>query len=819
MSLTVTLRDYQDNSVCAVRKAFQSGARNVLLQLPTGGGKCLGKDTLVLMYDGTIKLVQDVVAGDILMGPDSLPRTVMSTCKGNEPLYRVTPKKGDSYVVNESHILSLKRTHTSSKPVYPSERRGGEVVNISVLDYIQKSKNFKHIHKGWRTGVNFPPHNSPPLIEPYFMGLWLGDGNSRTAAITTGDQQIIDAVTECAARMGMTTHIKPNSKNSVIVEVKGIKRTGRGGTYLMNSLRKYSLVLNKHIPYRYKTGSRKERRELLAGIIDTDGYYCGKGYSVTLKSEILLEDIIFVARSLGFSANKSIKRKKCYNTGAIGTYFSCFIAGDVDEIPCKVERKKANPRRQKKSQLVTGITVEPIGPGEYYGFEISGPDRLFLLGDFTVTHNTVIFCYITASAAGYGNDVLILVHRKELIIQCSMALTALGVSHGIIAPGFPSTWAKVQIASVQTLVNRLDRITPPRLIISDECHHAGATSWAKIFLHFPHANILGVTATPCRLDGRGLGRDAGGFFDVMVCGPSIKELITRGFLAEPKLFAPPIGADLSSLHKRAGDFITSEAAAALDKPAITGCAVQHYRSIVQGAPSIAFCSSVAHAEHVAEEFRQAGYNAASIDGSMHDNDRRKRITDLGTGSLNVLTSCDIISEGTDIPIVAGAILLRPTDSLSLFMQQVGRALRMYEGKKCAYILDHVGNCHRHGLPDADREWNLLGTKGQKKKSDEEKDIKLKQCEVCYSCHLPAPVCPNCGNVYPKMQREIEHRDGELVEFDRERFEQMERDRQKQFNRIEERKCKTLEDFQALAAARGYNPGWAYHRYRARTSRG
>jgi len=448
-------------------------------------------------------------------------------------------------------------------------------------------------------------------------------------------------------------------------------------------------------------------------------------------------------------------------------------------------------------------------------------DRNVLYQLSTGGGKTICFCYITEGAARRGNSVLILVHRQELIRQTSRSLNEIGVSHGIIAPGFTPSFDLVQIASVQTLVRRLHKITPPRLIISDECHHATATSWAKIFNYFPEANILGVTATPCRLDGRGLGRHCGGFFDSMVNGPPLSDLIRLGHLSRPVLYAPPVGAQLDSLRKRYGEFVTADAAAVMDKPVITGNAVEHYRRLCAGMPAIAFCASVAHAEHVAEQFRAAGFQAASIDGGMHDNERKGRIAALGNGHLNVLTSCDIISEGTDIPVVGGAILLRPTASLSLCMQQIGRALRVFPGKEKAVILDHVGNIARHrlelmGHPDGDIEWSLDGeTGGKSKKGEQEETIKTKQCEQCYAVHLPSPKCPYCGYEYQTSVREIASVSGELEEID---AEQIERDRAKQFRAREEAACKTLEDWQALAESRGYKPGWAHHRFNARQGR-
>lgn len=429
---------------------------------------------------------------------------------------------------------------------------------------------------------------------------------------------------------------------------------------------------------------------------------------------------------------------------------------------------------------------------------------------------TITFSYITHHAAKRGNRVLILVHRQELLRQSSDQLNEIGVPHGMIAPGYaPDPLAPVQVASVQTLARRLDRVQEPSLIISDECHHSGARTWQTVFNHYSNSRILGVTATPVRLDGKGLGRSAGGYFDCMVQGPPVRDLISGGFLARPRVFCPPVGADLSGLKMEYGEYVTGQVVDAMDKPRITGCAVAHYTEYVQGAPAIAFCASVAHAEHVAEQFRAAGYSATSIDGKLPDKDRRDRITDLGAGRLNVLTSCDIISEGTDIPVVAAAILLRPTASLSLSLQQIGRALRLYPGKEYAVILDHVMNTYRHGLPDDDREWSLDGA--VKKKGTKEKSVAGRQCHACYAFHAPAPACPYCGEVYPVTAREIEEVDGVLQEVSR--LERQEAMRAKEFaakdRRREEGRCQTLEDWQALAKQRGYSPGWGYYRWKAR----
>lgn len=384
---------------------------------------------------------------------------------------------------------------------------------------------------------------------------------------------------------------------------------------------------------------------------------------------------------------------------------------------------------------------------------------------------TVIFCHIAEQAAAKGKRVYILVHRQELLRQTSKSLSEMRVEHGLIAAGKSmSLIDPVQIASVQTIVRRIDKIPPPDLIIIDEAHHAVAGTWQKILDAFPKALHLGVTATPIRMDGRGLGKHCGGYFDALINGPTMRWMIERGYLSQPLVYAPPSGVDFGGVKMVAGDYNKKEINHRMDKPTITGCAIDHYQRLCQGMPAIAFCASVMHAEHVAEQFDSAGIPAASIDGKMQSAQRERRIKDLASGQIKVLTSCDIISEGTDIPIVGAAILLRPTKSLGLNMQQVGRALRPYPGKSNAVILDHVGNVMRHGLPDQDRVWTLDGQRRSgRRKNDDEADVAMRMCQKCFACFgAHTSVCPQCGTRYMPKVNEIKQVDGQLrqiSEFD------------------------------------------------------
>jgi len=422
---------------------------------------------------------------------------------------------------------------------------------------------------------------------------------------------------------------------------------------------------------------------------------------------------------------------------------------------------------------------------------------------------TVVFSFIALHASLKGRRTWIIAHRQELIRQASRTLSEFAVPHGIIKAGEPAAPERlVQVASVQSLAGRMKHLAPPDLIVIDEAHHATSATYTRIMEAYPAAKILGVTATPCRLDGKGLG----GIFQQLITGPAITALTDEGFLSPVRYFAPPRQADLSGVKVVRGDYATAGLEEAVNKPAITGDAVGHYQKICDGAPMLVFCISVAHAKDVAAAYQNAGYRATHVDGHLTDEDRRDRIGGLGSGKYQIVTSCDLIGEGLDVPIVVAAQLLRPTKSLVLHLQQIGRVLRPAAGKAHAIILDHVGNLAEHGFASTEREWTLEGAKKKPKGEDEEKDIVIKTCGQCYSVHPPAPECPYCGFVYPVRPRKIEITKGELLEI-----QAIEKARKKQ----EQATCGTLPELIALGTERGYkNPHfWARQIFAARMAGG
>lgn len=422
--------------------------------------------------------------------------------------------------------------------------------------------------------------------------------------------------------------------------------------------------------------------------------------------------------------------------------------------------------------------------------EIRTGDHSVLMVAPTGAGKTALAAFMLGNASARGKRCWFMVHRRELVTQSSRTFDKVGIEHGIVAAGFrQDRRSQVQIASVQTLARRLDDVLPPDMIVWDECHHIASESWASIFSKFPDAIHIGLTATPCRLDGRGLGD----WFNTLVEGPTTRWLIDNGFLSKYRLFAPSTP-DVASIKTRAGDFVASELADHMDKPSITGDAITHYKKLADGKRAIVFAANIAHSQHVVAQFQAAGYPAAHIDGKTDRAVRDKLLRDFEDGRIRVVSNVDLFGEGFDLPAIEAVILLRPTQSTGLYLQQVGRSLRTSEGKTEAIILDHAGNALRHGLPDQIREWNLDAKPKTKRQRDTDIPA-IKQCPKCYSVHDPMPVCPNCGHQYTPTAREIEQREGELVEL---REEMIRRDKRKEVGR-----AKSLDDLIAIGNSRGY----------------
>jgi|GEM_PF-2749288 len=353
-----------------------------------GSGKCHGKGTKILMFDGTIKNVEDVCVGDLLMGDDSSPRTVLSLARGRETLYKINQKNGDDYVINESHILSLKGS-SATKDQY----KYGQVFDIPLLEYLNKGVDFKKRVKGYKVPVEFSKKHLE--IDPYILGVWIGDGTTSKPQFTIAKQdvELIEDIQGWADSKNLKANLKQYESGSD--KVYTISITGENNIF-RTFLKQKNLMNGKYIPNEYLTSNREDRLKLLAGLLDTDGYYDHKKgtYEFSQSNEKTTDQVLFLIRSLGFKATKSreMKHYKSFTRGkwyeGYSEAFRLYISGDnLNDIPNRVSRKKALAQDRQRYQDLTEIEVEKLEVGDYFGFELDGNHR-YLLGDFTVTHNT-----------------------------------------------------------------------------------------------------------------------------------------------------------------------------------------------------------------------------------------------------------------------------------------------------------------------------------------------------------------------------------------------------------------------------------------------
>ena len=387
---------------------------------PVNAGKCEIKGTKILMFDGSIKTIENIKVGDKLMGPDSTPRTVKSLTNGKEKLFKISFKGGDDMYVTGEHTLNLKvcksgKPYNRIHPITGKKLKVGDTFNITVNDYIKTSKNFKQYTKLWRASVDF---NEKPLtyaIEPYYLGLWLGDGSSRTSEITSIDKEIIEYLDNYAKKYNVNCiHTPKVNTNALDIKffghyLKGQNKDKRSnGTYtknyILHGLQELNLIKNKHIPTNYLYNTKEVRKSLLAGIIDIDGCIDTKRhrYEITLKTSQLSDDVITLSRSLGYKVYVSKKKVKAYENN---DYTRITIYGDLSDLPIQLPRKKQTYKVLKDYSTSQFNIVQNEYEDEYYGFELD-KDNLYLHSDFMVTHNSLCMQNMALNWSMNGYNVL-----------------------------------------------------------------------------------------------------------------------------------------------------------------------------------------------------------------------------------------------------------------------------------------------------------------------------------------------------------------------------------------------------------------------------
>lgn len=382
------------------------GGLNVIVG-GTGLGKCLGFGTKVMMSNGVKKEVQDIQVGDYVMAPTGDASLVVSLAQGTAPMYRLTTIKGESHVVNENHVLSLVVSN-GKRPVYDNKgirHNAGSVLNIEMKDYLMCSNKFKHTTKLWKPDapIVFEQETTVDWVDPYYLGVWLGDGTSSSCQITNQDTEVVGYLQEFCQQHQLTLKTRD--------ELHWDITTKRGqDNPLLIFLQDNDLIMNKHIPHNYLMSSVENRYKLLAGLLDTDGHLSTDGvcFDYVCKQKALAEDIQQLALSLGLQVKLIESWKSCQTFEAPRLYYRLTISGDTYKIPTKIERKVARKRLQKKTVNRFGFTVEALGVDNYYGFNLNTEDKLFLLADFIVSHNSTIAYNAAANILRADKKVLVL---------------------------------------------------------------------------------------------------------------------------------------------------------------------------------------------------------------------------------------------------------------------------------------------------------------------------------------------------------------------------------------------------------------------------
>jgi len=397
---------------------------------------------------------------------------------------------------------------------------------------------------------------------------------------------------------------------------------------------------------------------------------------------------------------------------------------------------------------------------------IAAGKRKILLVAPTGSGKTVIMAAVIDAVVAKRQRALLIAHRREIISHTSRKLFDREIRHGIIQSGFaPRPLEAVQVASIQTLrVRALSsdalRLPPAELLIIDETHHARADTYQKVINAYPHAVLIGLTATPCRGDGRGLGN----IFEVMIECPQVAALISQGYLVRSRVYAP-VNPNLTGVTVRNGDYVENELADHMDRDKLVGDIVTHWHKYGDGRRTVVFACGVGHSSHIRDEFIKAGVGAEHLDGATPSADRDAILAWLASGQTKVVTNCMVLTEGFDCPDIGCIILARPTKRMGLYRQMIGRGLRPADGKPDAIILDHSGAVFRHGLPADHVEWTLdtdrLATAPSHQARLEHKVGGLIECSQCGTLRLGGQPCPHCGFLPRRPGQYVPHVEGEL----------------------------------------------------------
>lgn len=660
----------------------------VIIAAFPGFGKCLAIDTPIIMYDGTIKMVQHILPGELIMGDDSTPRNVLSTCKGVEQMYEIIPSKGESYTVNKSHILSLKisqhknitlknkkyilnyfdtNTLKPSYKIFKTEEEAilykdsiseEDIVDITVKDYLQLSKSVKEKLKGYKVPVEFS--SKTVELDPYFLGLWLGSRSEKILDLHINNSEIKEYLEKYAETEGLTMTIH-KSKNNIDTLVIGKHQSPNK---LLEIIKKMD---NRYIPIVYKCNDRTVRLKLLAGLIDYSGCYKDFGYEIVQQVKTLADDVLYLSRSLGFASSLEIIQEENKYSYKISIY-----GGGLEKIPVLISTKKF--RKPTKDHLTTEITVVPKKVDTYYGFEIDGNHR-FLLGDFTVTHNT---CTAINIATKIKLKTLIITHRIILVNQWKSALKKF----------CPDSMVQILTANSRMkeaefyIINAINVPKHPRefykdiyMIIVDECHIIMSEVLSKCMLSICPRYLLGLSATPYRYDGLNILLDL--YFGKQKV---IRKLYKKhtAFLLETK-FVPKV--ELSKTGRVNWGVVIDSQAMNTDRNEMIIRLVKFFYDRV----FLILCKRVAQGNYLVDRLKEENENVTSLIGKQQSYEQSSRILVGTTGKCSV---------GFDHPRLN--TLLLASDVQDYYIQTLGRVFRREDSEPIIIdIVDKNGLLKKH----------------------------------------------------------------------------------------------------------------------------
>lgn len=705
------LRPYQKEAVDAGLKFLTGRSKKPgIIVAPCG---CHAKGYGILMYDGTIKKVEDIVVGDRVMGDDGTPRTVLELHNGIDDMYEIRPLKGKPFIVNKGHIMSMYRLKDKRKD-------GPSIEEASIGEYIKFAPYHKTILKLRRpNGFDFEESKKNMPLDPYFLGLCLGDGSiTSSLSITTQRQEIVEYLYSFVKQYNMYIRVAEkkgtNNKSKSYFLSKGC---GRGGNPIINAIKDIGLYNrksgDKFIPIQYLTSNKENRYKLLAGFLDTDAYYnkSGKGYEYCSKSETMMKQFVLLCRSLGLLCSgyscKLVDGVKYYRTG---------IYGNLENIPVRVGIRKGANRIINKNPYVVGFKVEYVGKGEYYGFTTDG-NHLYLDEQCFIHHNSGKSLIISKIAHEINRPTLVLQPSKEILEQNYAKAVSFGSKPTIYSASCGikelSAMTYATLKSIKKDVARLKDIGVDTLLI-DECHSGYSPEEGSEFMEFmnrfPEAKVLGFTATPCRLrtyssmlEGNYsklnmLTKDEHNFFKKIVHVTQIQELTSQGFWCPLKYERWSFDESALMLNSTGAEYTNESIKESIVRNGLNNSIYKRLLQLMNERKAILVCMDSIESCNRISEFMNARMGAITgVVTSLTTKKKREQIiSDFKEGKLKVVFNYSTLATGFDFPELDCVMFGRPTFSYSTYYQILGRAIRIHPDKKEALIVDCCDNMRRFG---------------------------------------------------------------------------------------------------------------------------